>query len=186
MKQKYMQECIRLADQTDKRIPGSCVGAIILSPQGQVVGRGFKQIEPGLTFALHAELVALRTAGESARGGCLVTSLEPCYPGTKGPKLVHSCCEDICAYGISAVVFGLFDDSDIVYSGRGVSYLRDHGVQVVQYDKLNMLIERQMSTVYQKVHQVRFGRPSNDHASVRPSYPIIIGGPNQPEDLSKR
>ena len=61
--------------------PNPSVGAIVVN-QGQVVGRGWT--DPG--GRPHAEAVALRMAGESARGATLYVSLEPCaHQSERGP-----------------------------------------------------------------------------------------------------
>ena len=73
----------------------------------------------------HAEIVALDAAGEAARGGTLVCTLEPCaHYGRTGP-----CAESIVAAGIRRVVVAL-EDPDPRVSGAGLARLRAAGIEV--------------------------------------------------------
>ena len=69
-----MQEALALAEQgRGQTSPNPTVGAVLVN-NGTVVGRGFH------TWAGvdHAEVIALREAGEAARGATLYVTLEPC------------------------------------------------------------------------------------------------------------
>jgi diaminohydroxyphosphoribosylaminopyrimidine deaminase/5-amino-6-(5-phosphoribosylamino)uracil reductase len=101
--------------------PNPWVGALVVNAQGVVVGEGHTHA-PGES---HAEIEALRRAGEQARGATLVVTLEPCcHVGRTGP-----CVEAIVAAGITRVVVGTLDPDSRVY-GRGVALLKASGVQV--------------------------------------------------------
>ncbi len=73
----------------------------------------------------HAEAVALRAAGEQAKGATLFTTLEPCSHAGR----TAACAETIVAAGVSTVVVGL-EDPDPNVSGRGLERLREAGVEV--------------------------------------------------------
>jgi diaminohydroxyphosphoribosylaminopyrimidine deaminase / 5-amino-6-(5-phosphoribosylamino)uracil reductase len=62
------------------------VGCVVLDAEGQVVGEGFhpKAGEP------HAEVFALREAGERARGGTAYVTLEPCNHHGRTPPCVDA------------------------------------------------------------------------------------------------
>jgi len=76
--------------------PNPPVGAVVLDAHGVVVGEGWTR-PPG---GPHAEVVALADAGERARGGTAVVTLEPCrHTGRTGP-----CTEALLAAGIARVV----------------------------------------------------------------------------------
>lgn len=89
--------------------PNPAVGAVVLDPAGGPVGEGVTQPVGGA----HAEVVALRAAGERARGGTLVVTLEPCrHTGRTGP-----CTAAIAAAGIARVVYAVTDPHDEAVGG---------------------------------------------------------------------
>ena len=101
--------------------PNPLVGAVVVSPDGVVVGQGRhpRAGEP------HAEVFALREAGDRARGATMFVTLEPCcHQGRTGP-----CTRRIIEAGIVRVVAAMPDPNPLV-SGQGVAELRAHGIQV--------------------------------------------------------
>ncbi|MEH7159083.1 bifunctional diaminohydroxyphosphoribosylaminopyrimidine deaminase/5-amino-6-(5-phosphoribosylamino)uracil reductase RibD [Neobacillus drentensis] len=104
--------------QTD---PNPLVGAVIVN-HSRVVGIGahLKAGEP------HAEIHALRMAGEAARGGTIYVTLEPCsHYGRTGP-----CAVAIVEAGIKKVVIATLDPNPVV-AGNGVKILKDAGIEVL-------------------------------------------------------
>ncbi|MGN6472153.1 MAG: bifunctional diaminohydroxyphosphoribosylaminopyrimidine deaminase/5-amino-6-(5-phosphoribosylamino)uracil reductase RibD [Mycobacteriales bacterium] len=100
--------------------PNPAVGAVVLDADGQVVGEGATAAIGGP----HAEVVALAAAGERARGGTLVVTLEPCdHHGRTGP-----CSEAIVAAGVARVVYSVDDPHD--EAAGGAARLRDAGIDV--------------------------------------------------------
>jgi diaminohydroxyphosphoribosylaminopyrimidine deaminase/5-amino-6-(5-phosphoribosylamino)uracil reductase len=100
--------------------PNPTVGCVIVR-EGQIVGEGFHQYD----WRDHAEIVALKSAAEKARGATLYVTLEPCnHTGRTGP-----CTEAIIAAGVQRVVAAM-DDPNPVNSGRGFERLRAAGVEV--------------------------------------------------------
>lgn len=101
--------------------PNPMVGAVIVSPDGIVVGQGRhpRAGEP------HAEVFAIEDAGQRARGATLYVNLEPCcHTGRTGP-----CTKRIIAAGITRVVAAMPDPNPLV-SGKGFEELRAHGIHV--------------------------------------------------------
>jgi diaminohydroxyphosphoribosylaminopyrimidine deaminase/5-amino-6-(5-phosphoribosylamino)uracil reductase len=101
--------------------PNPLVGAIVVSPDGVVVGQGRhpRAGEP------HAEVFALDDAGDRARGATLFVNLEPCcHIGRTGP-----CTRRIIAAGIRRVVAAMRDPNPLV-SGKGFDELRANGIEV--------------------------------------------------------
>src|SRR6202165_486401 len=118
---RFMQHALALARKgAGLASPNPMVGCVIVR-EGQIVGEGFHQYE----WRDHAEIVALKSAGEKARGATLYVTLEPCnHTGRTGP-----CTEAIIAAGVQRVVAAM-DDPNPVNSGRGLERLRAAGIDV--------------------------------------------------------
>jgi diaminohydroxyphosphoribosylaminopyrimidine deaminase/5-amino-6-(5-phosphoribosylamino)uracil reductase len=116
-----MEHALALARRgTGLASPNPMVGCVIVR-DGQIVGEGFHQYE----LRDHAEIVALKSAGENARGATLYVNLEPCnHTGRTGP-----CTEAILAAGIQRVVAAMEDPNPLT-SGRGFERLRAAGIEV--------------------------------------------------------
>ncbi|HEY7473739.1 MAG TPA: bifunctional diaminohydroxyphosphoribosylaminopyrimidine deaminase/5-amino-6-(5-phosphoribosylamino)uracil reductase RibD [Vicinamibacterales bacterium] len=119
----FMDRALFLAERGRGRTsPNPIVGAVVVSPDGIVVGQGAHLAAGGP----HAEIVALDAAGPRARGATLYCTLEPCaHTGRTGP-----CVERIVAAGITRVVAAVQDPNPRV-AGRGAAFLRAHGADVV-------------------------------------------------------
>ena len=101
--------------------PNPTVGCVIVK-DGAIVGEGFHQYD----WRDHAEIVALKQAGERARGATLYVTLEPCnHTGRTGP-----CTEAIIAAGIARVVAAM-EDPNPKTRGSGFARLRAAGIEVV-------------------------------------------------------
>src|SRR5215831_15212564 len=104
--------------------PNPAVGAVIVRDEGGgpvIVGRGWTQ--PG--GRPHAEVEALRRAGDAARGATLYATLEPCSHHGKTPP----CVDAITAAGVSRVVSALEDPNPEI-AGKGHTRLREQGITV--------------------------------------------------------
>lgn len=89
----------------------------------------------------HAEVMALRAAGEGARGGTAVVTLEPCnHTGRTGP-----CSHALVEAGISRVIY-LTGDPNPLATG-GAEYLRDNGVDVHFADILPTALDPWLNAV---------------------------------------
>jgi diaminohydroxyphosphoribosylaminopyrimidine deaminase / 5-amino-6-(5-phosphoribosylamino)uracil reductase len=101
--------------------PNPLVGAVIVSPDGVLVGQGYHE----RAGEAHAEVRAIDDAGIRARGATMYCTLEPCaHQGRTGP-----CALRIVEAGITRVVASVEDPNPLV-SGRGFAYLRANGVAV--------------------------------------------------------
>src|ERR1700761_1305423 len=118
----YMQEALALAAEGQGRTsPNPAVGAVLVR-NGAVIGRGFHTWQG----KDHAEIVALREAGEAARGSTLYVTLEPCaHQGRTGP-----CAEAVIKAGVKEVVAAMMDPNPQV-AGRGFERLREAGIPAV-------------------------------------------------------
>lgn len=120
--EKLMARAVELARRGEGRTaPNPPVGAVLVL-DGKIVGEGHHPAagEP------HAEIFALRAAGELARGADLYVTLEPCcHQGRTGP-----CSEALIAAGVRRVFYGVSDPNPRV-AGQGLSRLRAAGIKVV-------------------------------------------------------
>ncbi|WP_414119744.1 bifunctional diaminohydroxyphosphoribosylaminopyrimidine deaminase/5-amino-6-(5-phosphoribosylamino)uracil reductase RibD [Corynebacterium nuruki] len=120
-----LREVVARADAAGQAVRGTTspnppVGAVILDTAGEVVGVGATSPVGGP----HAEVNALAAAGERARGGTAVVTLEPCnHTGRTGP-----CSEALLAAGIAEVVYVFADPG--AAAGGGGDRLRRAGVTV--------------------------------------------------------
>jgi len=117
----YMSRALELARRAEGQTrPNPAVGAVLVR-DGRIVGEGFHPAagQP------HAEIFALRQAGELARGATLYVTLEPCcHTGRTGP-----CSEALIAAGVSRVVVGTRDPNPRV-DGGGIEQLRAAAIDV--------------------------------------------------------
>ncbi|MFW3169143.1 bifunctional diaminohydroxyphosphoribosylaminopyrimidine deaminase/5-amino-6-(5-phosphoribosylamino)uracil reductase RibD [Geodermatophilus sp. CPCC 206100] len=101
--------------------PNPAVGAVVLAADGTPVGEG-ATAPPG---GPHAEIRALARAGDRARGGTAVVTLEPCaHTGRTGP-----CADALLAAGVARVVIAVPEPTSL--AGGGAERLRAAGVDVV-------------------------------------------------------
>ncbi|WP_375364158.1 bifunctional diaminohydroxyphosphoribosylaminopyrimidine deaminase/5-amino-6-(5-phosphoribosylamino)uracil reductase RibD [Klebsiella grimontii] len=117
----YMARALKLAARGRFTThPNPNVGCVIVK-DGEIVGEGFhyRAGEP------HAEVHALRMAGEKAQGATAYVTLEPCSHHGRTPP----CCEALIAAGVSRVVAAMQDPNPQV-AGRGLYRLQQEGVDV--------------------------------------------------------
>lgn len=118
---QWMDQALALAaEATALASPNPRVGTVVVRGD-TAVGRGFHRYDR----RLHAEVVALQEAGESARGATLYTNLEPCSHSGRTPP----CVEAIIAAGVRRVVAAMVDPNPVV-AGRGFERLRGAGLEV--------------------------------------------------------
>jgi diaminohydroxyphosphoribosylaminopyrimidine deaminase/5-amino-6-(5-phosphoribosylamino)uracil reductase len=119
--QHYMQVALNIAGAAQGQTnPNPLVGAVIVKEQ-QIVGLGahLKAGEP------HAEVHALRMAGEKAQGATMYVTLEPCSHYGRTPP----CADQVIAAGIQKVFVATLDPNPLV-AGSGVQKLLDAGIEV--------------------------------------------------------
>ena len=116
----FMQRAVDLAADTHPH-PNPRVGAVVVAPDGEIVGRGAHRRagEP------HAEVIALEAAGKRAAGATVYVTLEPCPHQGRTPP----CTEALIASGVARVVVGAIDPDGRV-SGSGVTALEGAGIAV--------------------------------------------------------
>lgn len=145
--QAAMRRALQLGESVRGRTsPNPPVGAVVLDADGTVVGEGATAPAGGP----HAEVVALAAAGERARGGTAVVTLEPCaHTGQTGP-----CTAALQAAGIAKVVYAVADPNPAAAGGARV--LRRAGVTVVSGVEARAAEQGAMRAW---LHAVRTARP---------------------------
>jgi diaminohydroxyphosphoribosylaminopyrimidine deaminase / 5-amino-6-(5-phosphoribosylamino)uracil reductase len=141
--QKWMHRAIELARQGQYSTkPNPNVGCVIVK-DGQMVGEGFhpRAGQP------HAEVFAMREAGEQTHGATAYVTLEPCAHYGRTPP----CAKGLVEAGVSKVVVACPDPNPLV-AGKGVQILRDAGIDVevgiceVEAHMLNLGFLKAMAT----------------------------------------
>jgi diaminohydroxyphosphoribosylaminopyrimidine deaminase/5-amino-6-(5-phosphoribosylamino)uracil reductase len=118
---ELMRRAVTLAATARRRsAPNPWVGCV-LARGGEIVGEGATEA-PG---AAHAEVGALRVAGDRARGATAYTTLEPCAHHGRTPPCVDALVEA----GVTRVVVAL-EDPDPLVAGSGIARLREQGIDV--------------------------------------------------------
>lgn len=143
----WMARALQLASLGEGRTsPNPLVGAVVLDADGRLVGEGFhaRAGQP------HAEVGALGQAGERARGGTLVVTLEPCCHQGRTPP----CTEAVLAAGIARVVLAMADPHPLV-AGGGIARLRAAGVEVIE--GVGQEAAERLNAAF--LHRLRTGRP---------------------------
>ncbi len=146
-KNELMAEALSLAARAEGMTsPNPLVGAVVLDSGAEVVGRGWhrKAGEP------HAEVLALQEAGDRARGGVLILTLEPCSHQGRTPP----CAPFVVDAGVSHVIAAVSDPNPQV-SGKGFAHLRAHGVGV----EIGIMAEEAVRRNEVYFHWWKRGRP---------------------------
>lgn len=141
-----MQRCLTLARRALGRTsPNPLVGAVIVK-DGEIIAEGFhpRAGEP------HAEVFALRAAGDRALGATIYVSLEPCNHYGRTPP----CSEGLINAGVAKVVVGMVDPNPLV-AGAGIAKLRAAGIEVL------LGVEEQACQQLNEgfVHRILYKRP---------------------------
>lgn len=118
-----MRLAIQLARQGFGSVePNPMVGSVIVGQSRELIASGYHE-----RFGkAHAEINAIRAAGEKTRGAELYVTLEPCSHFGKTPP----CADAVIAAGFKRVIIGCQDPAPHV-SGRGIQRLKEAGFEVV-------------------------------------------------------
>ncbi len=125
----WMQHALELAQRGAGYVsPNPLVGAVLVSPEGEILGEGWHERFGGPHAEVRAIEVAERAHGpEALRSATLYVNLEPCAHYGKTPP----CSLFILQKGIPRVVVGMQDPFPAV-AGRGMAMLRAQGVEVIE------------------------------------------------------
>ncbi|RMG91632.1 MAG: bifunctional diaminohydroxyphosphoribosylaminopyrimidine deaminase/5-amino-6-(5-phosphoribosylamino)uracil reductase RibD [Zetaproteobacteria bacterium] len=120
--ERFMRQALELARKGIGRThPNPRVGALVVR-DGQIVGTGWHE----RAGQAHAEVVALREAGEAARHATVYVTLEPCAAHGRTPP----CTDALIAAGVSRVVYASRDPNPSM--AGGADRLRSKGIEVVE------------------------------------------------------
>jgi diaminohydroxyphosphoribosylaminopyrimidine deaminase / 5-amino-6-(5-phosphoribosylamino)uracil reductase len=145
--EQWMDEAIgHASSQRAITSPNPWVGAVVVTEHGERCSGG----GTGPVGEAHAEVMALSTARDRARGGTLYVTLEPCAHHGRTPP----CVDAIISAGIARVVVGV-TDPDPKVNGRGIAALRSAGISV-DIGCRESEITAQLAPY---LHQRRTGRP---------------------------
>jgi diaminohydroxyphosphoribosylaminopyrimidine deaminase/5-amino-6-(5-phosphoribosylamino)uracil reductase len=139
----HMRRALELAERGWGRVsPNPMVGAVVLR-DGETVGEGWHE-GPGTD---HAEVMALRDAGDRARGATLVCTLEPCNHFGRTPP----CTRALIDAGVAHVIVAA-NDPNLEGDAPGLNELRQAGIDVeagplaAEAQRLNEAFERHVAT----------------------------------------
>lgn len=118
--EQMMQRAVTLAQSVLSATPNPRVGCV-LAHDDRVVGEGYH----ARAGEAHAEVNAIREAGDQAQGATAYVTLEPCFHTGKTPP----CVDALIAAGVARVVYGSEDPNPKV-SGQGLQKLRDAGIEI--------------------------------------------------------
>ena len=143
-----MAEAVRLGEAARGRsAPNPNVGCLIVSSNGEIVGRG----ATALGGRPHAEAIALDRAGRKARSSTVYVTLEPCaHKSPRGPA-----CADLLVKAQPARVVIAMKDPDPRVFGTGMKRLRDAGIDV----KLGIGRKAARDSLAGWLTRLRIGRP---------------------------
>lgn len=118
---EFMAHAFRLAERgLYTTMPNPRVGCVLVK-EGRIIAEGWHE----RAGEAHAEVNALRAAGDNARGATAYVSLEPCsHTGKTGP-----CSQALIEAGIARLVYAMEDPNPLV-SGNGIAMVRAAGIQV--------------------------------------------------------
>ena len=141
-----MRRAVELAARgLGRTSPNPVVGCVILDPSGRTVGEGWHKRAGGP----HAEVHALAEAGDDARGGTALVTLEPCnHTGRTGP-----CAQALVEAGIARVVYAVADPNPTAQGGADT--LTAAGIQT----EAGLLAEEAAEGNTAWLTAVRHGRP---------------------------
>ncbi len=119
--EEFIRICFNEALKGKGRVsPNPLSGAVVVK-NGNIISKGFHKSFGGP----HAEISALTKAGSKAKHSILYLNLEPCTHYGKTPP----CADEIIKSGVKKVVVSMLDPNPL-FEGKGISKLRNHGIQV--------------------------------------------------------
>lgn len=120
--EKFMRQALALAEKGEGKVsPNPMVGAVVVKNH-KIIGQGYHKKFGGP----HAEVFALKEAGEKAKGATLYVTLEPCYHHGKTPP----CVEAVIESGVKRVVIAMKDPNPLT-AGKSIRKLTANKIDVL-------------------------------------------------------
>lgn len=179
---QWMQYAIQLAKKGQLTTrPNPNVGCVIIDASGELVGEGWHQKagEP------HAEIHALKMAGEKARGGTLYVTLEPCSHYGKTPP----CADAVINAGLAKVI-GAMEDPNPQVAGKGYQKIQAAGIEVMSgllassSEALNAGFVKRMKTGLPKV-TLKMAQSIDGKIALSNKQSKWVTGPNARQDVQR-
>ncbi|NIY48385.1 bifunctional diaminohydroxyphosphoribosylaminopyrimidine deaminase/5-amino-6-(5-phosphoribosylamino)uracil reductase RibD [Cedecea colo] len=179
--EKFMARALQLAKRGRfTTMPNPNVGCVI-AKDGEIVGEGFhfRAGEP------HAEVHALRMAGEKARGATAYVTLEPCSHHGRTPP----CCDALIVAGVTRVVAAMQDPNPQV-AGRGLYRLQQagvdvsHGLMMHEAEALNRGFLKRMRTGFPYI-QLKLGASLDGRTAMANGESQWITSPESRRDVQR-
>lgn len=149
---EHLRRALDLAEGGRGRVsPNPMVGAVIVAPDGRIIGEGF-HAELGGPHAERAAIADAHERGQRTEGATIYVTLEPCAHHGRQPP----CTEAILEAGIARCVYAS-DDPTEKAAGRGPGILRDGGVEVEAANGPEAAEARLLNQAFRKL--ARTGRP---------------------------
>lgn len=117
----FIKLCFKEALKGKGHVSPNPLSGAVLVKNGKIIAKGYHK-----SFGNpHAEIVAFKKAGKSAKNSTLYLNLEPCIHYGKTPP----CVDEVINSGVKKVVVSMLDPNPS-FAGKGIQKLRNHGIQV--------------------------------------------------------
>ncbi len=144
---KFMARALKLAEKgRHSTTPNPQVGCVIVSSQGEVIGEGFHKT----AGQAHAEVYALKQAGDKAKGATVYVTLEPCSHTGRTPP----CADALIKAGVKKVIISAIDPNPEV-SGGGIERLKTANIEVIS----GLQAEASFKQNEKFFHRMSFNKP---------------------------
>lgn len=144
--ERYMRRALELATRARGHTKTNPLVGCVLVKEGRIIGEGYHR----KYGSYHGEADAILNAREDVKGATAYLNLEPCSHYGKQPP----CCKLLVERGIKRVVCSMVDPNPQVM-GRGIAYLKDHGVEV----EVGLLEEESRKLNKFFFHYIKYKRP---------------------------
>jgi diaminohydroxyphosphoribosylaminopyrimidine deaminase/5-amino-6-(5-phosphoribosylamino)uracil reductase len=126
--QAWLGKAVELSRQCPPSGSAFCVGAILVSGEGDLIATGYSRETGPADHAEEAALAKAAKARAGLAGATLYSSLEPCLARVSKPV---PCAELVVASGLRRVVIA-WREPPVFQPGGGAAWLEEHGIEVIE------------------------------------------------------